>query len=373
MLRSLPSSTCQAKRSSSSAVSSPRVRAAASSALPDVLHVLVQHRVVDVVRVAVQLAGDALAQLALGGGGHFAGVAQRGQLGVGRASQQRQPPGPRRAAAGTRRERTRRDCFKTNPGAGKPTTSAVVPIEQSTVQTRLAADQGQVCRAPAVCPACLEQRGIDLAALCREARFQLRSPAWPPAAPAAPGLGIGLPQVGTRPQLHARQRSHGGVRSFPAASRNGRTASSVGPTQRHGLRCRPARCSSSCSSMSMACTTRKRSISNTRCTGRATGHRPQAVAPAPPAASAPPPPGRAAVPRAAWRRLNTAKRDQRAEDDVDRHDQQEQVAAAGDLAVGVGIPERRTPAARRAPRLAMLRPRWMPAARSRSRQSIVAV
>ena len=61
-------------------------------ALPDLLHILHQHWVVDVVWIAVQLTGETVAQPPLGACGHVAAVAQGGQLGVGRHGQARQQP-----------------------------------------------------------------------------------------------------------------------------------------------------------------------------------------------------------------------------------------------------------------------------------------
>ena len=57
-------------------------------AQPDVLHILSDHRIVDVVGVAVQLAGNAVPQLALGAGSHFSSVAHAGKLGAGSRSHQ---------------------------------------------------------------------------------------------------------------------------------------------------------------------------------------------------------------------------------------------------------------------------------------------
>ena len=54
--------------------------------LPDVVNVFKQNRVVDVVRVAVQLPNNAIPQAALIAAGHVAAVAQVGQLGRGRSS-----------------------------------------------------------------------------------------------------------------------------------------------------------------------------------------------------------------------------------------------------------------------------------------------
>ena len=76
--------------------------------LPDVLHIFDQHRVVDVVRVAVQLAGNTVTQTALGRRRHVAAVAQRGQLRQGRnglAHQQRSQHGRGKRRANQKAQR----------------------------------------------------------------------------------------------------------------------------------------------------------------------------------------------------------------------------------------------------------------------------
>ena len=55
--------------------------------LPQPLHIFHQHRVIDVVRVAVQLADDAVAQPALFARGEGTAIAQGGQAGLGSSGQ----------------------------------------------------------------------------------------------------------------------------------------------------------------------------------------------------------------------------------------------------------------------------------------------
>ncbi|GAC1526748.1 MAG: hypothetical protein NVS2B4_03670 [Ramlibacter sp.] len=54
--------------------------------MPDAADVLGKHRVIDIVRVPVHLAGDAVAQALFGRTAHLAAVTEGGELGVGRDS-----------------------------------------------------------------------------------------------------------------------------------------------------------------------------------------------------------------------------------------------------------------------------------------------
>ena len=268
------------------------------------LHVFDQHRVVDVVGVAVQLARDLLAQLALGARAQVAGVAQLGSCAC--AGTTASSSASRGGQAARERGEGQEASSKRIQRAGSRSISAVRGVEQDGPGRALRRDQGQVCRAaPAPWPDFAE-RGVDLrgaragiAASARVtgwrrlqhvARVRLRR-----AARVRARAASGMP-----PQR--RQRASG---TFPASLANGRTASSVGPP-RARARCRPAPCAQVSAGMSTWCTTRKRSILEHHV------HRPRRCAPSTarstgrPAAARRRRPGRGAVRRQGLARLKTA-------------------------------------------------------------------
>ena len=271
-------------------------------------------------------------------GVHFAGVAQGGQLGLadggtGSAGRER----PQRAAAGPRRS-GRRARFAQNGSSGMKADhlgGRRVDKQRSRKRCGRPWADSQWHRA---CGRLRLQHRIDLGGSRGEARLQLAHRLGCLQHAAALACVIGLPQVRPRAQLQRRPGPPSSRRSFPAASRKGRTASSVGPDQ--GMASTPAGCApSSSSGTSTACTTRKRSISNTRCTGRATATVHSAVAQRRQLEQRH---HREVAPQfrpAACARLKTAKviRGPRITSTVD--DQEEQLAPAGNLPVRVGIPE----------------------------------